>query len=66
FLAPECGVEVFDQRVWPVYKHLINTKFPSMAILGVCTYVIPFPLYDIQVQLFRDSNPRTSGYKSGV
>ncbi|GFO22647.1 flavin-containing monooxygenase [Plakobranchus ocellatus] len=53
FLAPECGVEVFDQRVWPVYKHLINTKFPSMAILGICTYVIPFPLYDIQVQLFR-------------
>ncbi|KAK3799153.1 hypothetical protein RRG08_051428 [Elysia crispata] len=53
FLAPECGIEVDDYRVMPLYKHLVNTKFPSMAIVGICKRIVPFPFFDIQVRFFR-------------
>ncbi|GFS20044.1 flavin-containing monooxygenase [Elysia marginata] len=53
FLAPECGIEVKDFRVTPLYKHLVNTKFPTMAVLGICKRIVPFPFFDIQVQFFR-------------
>ncbi|GFO34733.1 flavin-containing monooxygenase [Plakobranchus ocellatus] len=53
FLAPECGIQVDDYRVTPMYKHLINTKHPSMAILGICKRIVPFPFFDVQVKFFR-------------
>ncbi|RUS81445.1 hypothetical protein EGW08_010785 [Elysia chlorotica] len=53
FLAPECGVEVDDYRVTPMYKHLINTKYPSLAIVGICKRIVPFPFFDIQIRFFR-------------
>uniref|UniRef100_A0A2C9JSD5 Flavin-containing monooxygenase n=1 Tax=Biomphalaria glabrata TaxID=6526 RepID=A0A2C9JSD5_BIOGL len=53
FLAPQCGVKVVDGRVTGLYKHLFCTKCPSLAITGVCRVILPFPLFDFQVRLFK-------------
>nr|XP_045624145.1 flavin-containing monooxygenase FMO GS-OX5-like isoform X2 [Procambarus clarkii] len=52
FLSKECGITVEDNIVKPLYKHLINTKYTSMAFIGIPFLVCPFPLFDFQVQYF--------------
>lgn len=53
FLSPECGIEVKDKRVTPLYKHLIHTKHPNFGIIGVCKIIVPFPNFDVQARFFR-------------
>ena len=51
FLSLECGVNVSeDERVTPLWKHLIHTRFPSLSFIGLPKLVMPFPLFDIQAQ----------------
>ncbi|XP_076332501.1 uncharacterized protein LOC143237300 [Tachypleus tridentatus] len=52
FLHPKCNVSVRNQRVVPLYKHLIHCEFPTMAIFGVQSLTLPFPLFHQQVLLF--------------
>lgn len=49
FLSVDCGLAVDDGfTVHPLYKHLINIKRPTMAIVGlqICAYTF---MYDLQV-----------------
>ncbi|ROT64463.1 hypothetical protein C7M84_017592 [Penaeus vannamei] len=48
FLDPECGVRVEGNQVKPLYKHMINCDFPSMAFLGIPVQICPFPMFDFQ------------------
>ena len=48
FLAAECEIKVQNERVFPLYKHLFNIKYPSMAFIGLSKVVIPFPLFHLQ------------------
>ncbi|KAK0161256.1 hypothetical protein PV327_009745 [Microctonus hyperodae] len=52
FLTDECRIKVIDNRVTPLYKHLINIEHPKMAIIGLPSHSIPFPLFHYQVQYF--------------
>ncbi|XP_054159671.1 uncharacterized protein LOC128957881 [Oppia nitens] len=53
FLDQNCGINVnTNGRVEGIYLHLINQKFPSMAIWAIPMTVIPFPLYNLQILLF--------------
>ncbi|KAK8725296.1 hypothetical protein OTU49_010801 [Cherax quadricarinatus] len=52
FLSKECGITIEENVVKPLYKHIINTKYPSMAFIGIPFLVCPFPLFDFQVQFF--------------
>jgi len=53
FLHEECGISVHDSVVSPLYKHVINTKHPTMAFIGIPVQVCPFPFMDVQVRYFR-------------
>ncbi|XP_005103654.1 flavin-containing monooxygenase FMO GS-OX-like 4 [Aplysia californica] len=53
FVAPEVGLRVDDNRVMPLYKHLIHTGYPNFGIIGVCKRIVPFPMFDVQAQYFR-------------
>ncbi|CAG5134104.1 unnamed protein product [Candidula unifasciata] len=53
FLSAACGVEVTENRVTPLYKHLVHTKHPNLAILGICKVVIPFPMFHMQASFCR-------------
>lgn len=49
FLTDECQIKVIDNYVTPLYKHLINIEHPKMAIVGIPSHIIPFPLFHYQV-----------------
>ncbi|XP_063842422.1 uncharacterized protein LOC135090070 isoform X2 [Scylla paramamosain] len=52
FLTDECGVEVKDNRVHNVHKHIINIRYPTMGFIGLPSRAITFPLVNYQVQYF--------------
>jgi len=54
FLDKSCGIELAEEggRVKDLYLHLVNAKYPSMAIWAVTCKVIPFPFYEIQAAFF--------------
>ncbi|XP_042205841.1 LOW QUALITY PROTEIN: flavin-containing monooxygenase FMO GS-OX5-like [Homarus americanus] len=52
FLMEECGIQVKDNCVKPLYKHLINSVYPSMALIGIPSRIIVFPIINYQVQYF--------------
>ena len=51
FLDSECGIDVSDNHVTPLYKHIFNIKYPSMSFVGICLRVCPFPNYALQAKL---------------
>ena len=51
FLSEDCKLDVTDERVTPLYKHLLHTQFPSLSFIGVCKVICPFPLFHMQVLL---------------
>lgn len=52
FLMDNCGIEVNDNQVQDLYKHIINVKYPTMGFIGLPSRVIVFPLINYQVQYF--------------
>lgn len=52
FLDANCSVTIEDERVTPLYKHIIHARYPSMALLGICKKICPFPQFDCQVLFF--------------
>ncbi|XP_066152340.1 uncharacterized protein [Euwallacea fornicatus] len=52
FLSKRCKIEVDENWVYPLYKHIINIEHPSMAIISIATRVCPFPLFAIQVRFY--------------
>nr|KAG5712163.1 hypothetical protein BaRGS_014513 [Batillaria attramentaria] len=52
FLDDKCHVHIdTDERITPLYKHLIHTEFPSMSFIGICKTICPFPQFHVQVLL---------------
>ncbi|XP_001603494.1 flavin-containing monooxygenase FMO GS-OX4 isoform X1 [Nasonia vitripennis] len=47
-----CGLDVDDNFVNPLYKHLVNARRPSMCVVGIPTSVVPFPMFHMQVQYY--------------
>lgn len=50
FLMEDCGVVVEGKRVHPLYHHTFNAIHPSMAFIGLCLRIIPFPCFDLQLR----------------
>lgn len=49
FLDETCGISVDDNYVFPIYKHTININQPTMCFLGINSYVITFPMFNVKV-----------------
>lgn len=52
FLDENCCIQVDDNYVTPLYKHLINIEHPSMCIIGVPMVVLPLPMFAMQVTIY--------------
>ena len=50
FLSNDCSIEVCDNRVTHLYKHIFNTKYPTLSFIGLCLRICPFPLFSLQAQ----------------
>ena len=53
FLDPEIDLKVDDNRITPLYKHFIHTKYPNLGIIGICKTIVPFPMFDMQARFFK-------------
>ena len=51
FLTDSCHLHIEEERVTPLYKHLIHTEFPTLSFIGICKTICPFPQFYVQVQL---------------
>lgn len=50
YLSDKCQVKIKDERITPLYKHIIHTQFPTMSFIGMCKIICPFPQFDTQVR----------------
>jgi hypothetical protein len=50
FLEKECGVEVKNQRVKPLYKHCVHIHHPSLFFIGLPITIVPFPAFHMQME----------------
>merc|ERR1711971_1416646 len=48
FLSKECNFQVNDERLSPLYKHMIHIDYPSICFIGMVKLVCPFPMFDVQ------------------
>lgn len=55
FLDDECKVKIVGERITPLYKHIIHTKFHSLSFIGMCKIICPFPQFDNQVKFVLSS-----------
>lgn len=50
FLDDSCAIQTDGFTIDGLYRHIFNMKYPSMTFIGVMGHVLPFPLFDCQVQ----------------
>lgn len=50
FLSEDLGITTDQQRIYPLYKHLIHPHFPTLSFIGILKTICPFPLFDMQVK----------------
>lgn len=48
FLSTECGIYVDDNYVQPLYKHIVNIRYPTMAFIGLTFVSLTHDVIDIQ------------------
>lgn len=46
------GTNVEQGHLFPLYKHLIHARYPTLGFIGAVKIVIPFPLFHCQAQFF--------------
>ena len=50
FLHDDCNVQVRNNRVTHLYKHIFNTKHPTLSFIGLCFKFCVFPHFSLQAQ----------------
>lgn len=50
FLSPASEITLRNNRIHKLYKHTFNVSYPSMAFVGICTTVLPWPMFHQQVE----------------
>ncbi|WAR13461.1 LOW QUALITY PROTEIN: GSXL4-like protein [Mya arenaria] len=50
FLSPNCALNIEDERVTPLYKHIIHTRYPTLSFIGICKTICPFPQFQNQLK----------------
>ncbi|KAG5680253.1 hypothetical protein PVAND_009774 [Polypedilum vanderplanki] len=50
FLSVDSGISVYDKLVQPLYKQIINANRPSMAIIGLPSFSLRMPMFELQIK----------------
>ena len=50
FLHDDCNIQVRNNRVTHLYKHIFNTKYPTLSFIGLCFKFCVFPDFSLQAQ----------------
>lgn len=51
FLSSTCGIQVENNVIKHLFKHMINIEYPTMGFIGVPRNTTGFYLFDLQVIL---------------
>lgn len=52
FLAAECGIRTDNNRVTPLYKHMLHRDRPTLALIGIPYSTVPFIIFHYQIRYF--------------
>lgn len=50
FLSKKVGLSIEQERLYPLYKHLIHPHFTTLSFIGIPKTICPFPLFDMQIR----------------
>ena len=50
FLHCDCNIQVRNNRVTHLYKHIFNIKYPTLSFIGLALRICPFPQFSLQAQ----------------
>ncbi|XP_055920260.1 senecionine N-oxygenase [Eupeodes corollae] len=50
FLSSDCGIYIEENCIKPLYKHVLNIHYPSMAFIGIPFYVCASQMMDLQAR----------------
>lgn len=50
FMDDEIKARNTNERLYPLYKHIVDARYPSIMYLGVTKTVLPFPHFNIQAK----------------
>jgi len=50
FLTPKCNVHIHDERITPLYKHIVHTQFPTLSFIGITKIICPFQQFNVQLK----------------
>lgn len=50
FLSSDCGIYVEENCIKPLYKHILNIRYPTMAFIGIPFYVCASQMMDLQAR----------------
>jgi len=50
FLTSGCNVHIEDERITPLYKHIVHTEFPTLSFIGITKIICPFQQFNVQLQ----------------
>lgn len=51
FVNDDCGIQIEDNYICPLYKHCINIEHPTMAVIGIPFTSAITQMIDMQVIL---------------
>lgn len=50
FLSVDCGIEVGENYVRPLYKHCLSIIRPTLGLIGLPNFICPNQMFDLQVR----------------
>ena len=50
FLDKDCNIQVRNNRVTHLYKHIFSTKYHTLSFIGLGLRICPFPQFSLQAQ----------------
>ncbi|KAK5649047.1 hypothetical protein RI129_003939 [Pyrocoelia pectoralis] len=50
FLSSDCGINIQDKHVYPLFLHMVNINHPTMFFIGLPFVICAIPLFDLQVR----------------
>lgn len=64
FLSNKCSLKIENRQMYPLYKHMIHADYPTIAFIGLPLTIVPFILFDRQIQWFTSILAKASSLPS--
>ena len=49
FFKDDKIIQNAQNRITPLYKHVLHIQYPNLSFIGLCVHICPFPQFHCQV-----------------